>query len=81
MKISFSCLGFSTATIFVNHPTGDWCIGSRRECPDEIWIDNGIWRRYIKEEDLPSKEEIEAEYQRQYAEKGVWINKGIVYAG
>jgi len=88
MKIIFGSLGFASASIFVEYPveieTRVLDIGVRfdRYGPKpEIWIYNSLWQNYLKREELPSEEEIEAEYQRQYKEKGVWINNEIAYAG
>lgn len=86
MKITFSCLGFSTSDVFLEEVNkefpGQYHIGY---IFDRTYFDYdfeyfGIFLEKLKDF-LPTKEEILKEYQTQYKKKGVWINDGIIYAG
>jgi hypothetical protein len=84
-EIAFGCLGFATNTAFIIKNGKQFGIGSvcERLCGEyefwqqDFWIEHGE----LTKEEVPTAEAIIAEYKKQYAEKGVMINKEIVYAG
>ena len=75
MKIIFDCLGFSRARVFLQdseeriHPIGYMVL----ERDYEFKPNQGIYS--------PSAGQVVAEYNKQFAERGVSFSKEIVYAG
>lgn len=87
MKITFSCLGFTSTEVFLSKiddkHKGQYHIGFLDErFPDYFRFDYfGIYLDRFKDI-LPDADQIIEEYKRQYALKGVCVNPdGIVYAG
>lgn len=90
MEIIFSCLGFTSSEAFIVLDGRQLMIGtifSKFPGEYEFWTTDFFkehyvekWK-YVKIEDVPTSEQIIAEYKKQYAEKGVCINNDILYAG
>jgi len=81
MKITFDCLGFSTATVFVEKDGRQHQIGFVTDSCDELhFLYFGLYERYISESELPTAEAVIAEYRDQYSVRGVSINESIQYA-
>ena len=84
MKIIFSCLGFATSEVFLVKDGRQLNIGTvfeRFHDEYEFWLHDFWIGRYLTKDEIPTEEQIFAEYKKQYAEKGVEINNEIVYAG
>ena len=90
MKIIFTCLGFSSTDAFVIKDGRQLKIGTIwKKFPGEYeyWTDDFCMEHYVKrygyltDEEIPTEKQVIAEYERQYAEKGVSLNNEIVYAG
>lgn len=90
MKIIFSCLGFTSTDAFLVVDGRQLMVGSIMErfprepefWPSDYFTEHYVKRQqYVKAEDVPTGEQIIAEYKRQYADKGVCINNEIQYAG
>lgn len=85
MKLTFSCFGFHSTEVFIKGDQRTDMIGYLveeyvgRGQPDVLKFHPQYDdRRFDK---IPSEETIVSEYKKQYAEKGVSLNKEIVYAG
>ncbi len=81
MKIFFDCLGFGSASVFVEkegrgHFIGDLFLRGQSEMNYY-----GTYERHLSPEEVPDAVTIRAEYDKQLAEKGVCLNQDIIYAG
>jgi hypothetical protein len=84
-KLTFSCFGFHSTEVFIENGHRVDQIGYLTEefvgrgHPDVLKFHPQYDDRRFKT--VPTEEEIVAEYLKQYKEKGVSLNKEIVYAG
>ena len=90
LKIIFSCLGFASTEAFVIKDNRQLMVGTLSDMtgrgfdywPYDFCMEHYVKRNhYLTEAEVPTAEEVIAEYERQYKEKGVWLNPEIRYAG
>jgi len=82
MNISFECLGFGTTAVFITKDNRQYHIGDLfLRCSEPSMNYYGCYERYLMPNEIPSLEQIKEEYDKQLNEKGVSINREIVYAG
>jgi hypothetical protein len=75
MKISFSCLGFKSSEVFLVTDEGNYCCVGYIDKFDKTYEFTPLDNVNL------NSEEIVKEYEKQFKERGVWMNNGIVYAG
>jgi hypothetical protein len=83
MKILFDCLGFNSATVFVEKENRQHQIGFLTNRIRWEFDYFGLYERHLTKDEIPTPEQVITEYFKQWNEKKgkSTINESIVYAG
>lgn len=83
LPLVFSCLGFATAQVFVQKGQEHFHIGDIRQMGDGNFHFLPLPKEAIElpPREIPAMKQVADTYHKEFEQKGVSINRSIVYAG